>query len=489
MTMPENSITLFDRGNAHLAAGRPAEAMACYEEVLRLRPEAPEVLANLGVCCAELGRLDDALRWYDAALERDRNYPEALYNRGNALREARRFDAALSSYEACLQLKPGFPEAWMNRGLTLMRLGRAADAVASYQQSLRLRPQEPEVINNLGLALQQLGYVETAIDHFSETIRQRPDHPAAHTNRAQARLLKGDFARGWPEYDWRFKLPGRQLPPRALPVWDGSPPAGTTILVRHEQGLGDTIQFVRYAALIKQRGGRVVLECPARLHPLLAKIDGVEKIIDVGEKSPGCDLQAPLLSLPGLFHTDFRSIPAAEPPYLKADAKRVKRWRAALPGAKCVGLCWKGNPAYPEDAFRSIPLAAFAPLGDVPGVSLVSLQKGDGIEEIAAVRERLKLHELPEEFDADGAFVDTAAVMMNLGLVITCDSSIAHLAGALGRPVWLALPVASEWRWFRDRVTSPWYPTMHLFRQRDPGDWADVVARIKEELTPLVAAS
>jgi tetratricopeptide (TPR) repeat protein len=485
--MPDDVDTIFDHGNDLLASGRAAEAMACYEQVLRVRPDAPELLGNLGVCCAELGRLDEALRWYDAALARQPQYPEALYNRGNALRELKRYSEALAVYETALRLNANFPEAWMNRGLALMRLGRAVDAVASYRETLRLRPGEPENINNLGLALQALGYVEDAIDHFSETIRKKPEHSAARCNRAQAWLLKGDFNRGWPEYEWRFRLPGRVLPQRDLPNWDGSPPEGRTILVRHEQGMGDTIQFVRYAALIAQRGGRVVLECPARLHRLLAKVDGVERLIDRDDNAAGCNLQSPLLSLPRLFKTDFRNIPA-EVPYLKVEPKLVKRWRAELPAGKCVGICWKGNSDYPEDGFRSIPLSLFGALAEVPGIRLVSLQLGEGVEQIPAFRERYPLHELPPELDAGAAFVDTAAVMMSLGLVVTCDTSIAHLAGALGRPVWLALPLSSEWRWFRDRVTSPWYPTMRLFRQQEPGDWAEVFARMHEELTPLAGS-
>jgi Flp pilus assembly protein TadD len=480
--MPDDADKLFDRGNQLLAAGRAAEAMPFYEQAQRLRPDQPELLANLGVCCAEMGRIDDAIRWYDAAIAIQPLYPEAVYNRGNALRAAKRYAEALAAYDAALRQRQSFPEAWLNRGLTFMRLGRAAEALASYRSALQLRPGHAETVNNAGLALQALGYTEDAIDHFSETIRQFPRHAVAHANRAQVWLLKGDFRRGWPEYEWRRRLPHVALSPRDLPEWDGSPLAGRTILLRHEQGMGDTIQFVRYAEVIAERSGRVVLECPARMHRLLAKVKGVERLIKPGDDTAGCDLQVPLLSVPGLVRTDFRSIPASGS-YLKAEPARVKRWKTELPkGKKCVGICWQGNSDYPEDSFRSIPLEQFTPLTEVPSAHLVSLQMGEGVEQAAAFREHHPIQELPTGFDADGAFVDTAALIMSLDLVVTCDTAIGHLAGALGRPVWLALPVSPDWRWFRDRDDTPWYPSMRLFRQHSAGDWAEVFSRMKEQL-------
>lgn len=479
--MSAEAQSLFHQANLLLSDGRPADAVPLYHEALALSPGHPECLANLGVALAELGRLDEAIGWYNAALEARPIYAEAYYNRGNAHRYAKRYPQALADYEAAVRISSRFEQAWVNRGLTLMRLGRGIDAVVSYREALAIRPQYAEAMNNLGLALQVLGYADDAIDHFNEAMQLKMDYGAARSNRAQAWLVKGDFERGWPEYEWRWAV-APPLPDRGLPMWDGAALNGRSVLVRHEQGLGDTIMFVRYAPLVQARGGRVVLECPARMHPLLRGVAGVDAFISREDEGHGCDIQMPMLSLPGIFRTEFRSIPAPGR-YLYPDSDRVARWREMLPGGRPrIGICWQGNPDFPEDAFRSIPLSEFAPLADMPGVVLVSLQKGHGAEQAAEFRQQHGLHELPDDLDADGAFLDTAAVMMSLDLIVTSDTSIAHLAGALGRPVWIALGIGAEWRWLRDRDDSPWYPTARLFRQRAIDDWNGVFRRIAKSL-------
>jgi len=474
-----DALNLLTQGNDLLVQQRFTEAIACYEKVLQVRPDEPDALMNLGVAHAEMNRLDEALKWYDSALQRQPQFAAAHYNRGNALGVLGRHDEALAAYDQAVRCDPKFAEAWNNRGLALMRLGRAVEASLSFRQALQLRPNYFEAMNNLGLALQMLGYVEDAIDMYSDVLRTQPDYVDAHVNRAQAWLTKGDFRRGWPEYEWRRRLSRVALPPRDLPEWDGSSPRQRTILVRAEQGFGDTIQFVRYITKIEEAGGRVVLECHPRLHALLREsYEGAIRLVEPGADVSGCDFQIPMLSLPGLFKTDFRSIPSAKS-YLKADPKRVRRWRPKLPkGKPRVGICWRGNPAFPEDAFRSFPLAVMAPLAEVEGIQLISLQKGHGADDTA----EFSVHRLPAEVDEDGAFVDTAAIMTALDLVITSDTAIAHLAGALGRPVWIALHLGAEWRWFRDRDDSPWYPTARLFRQTDIGGWTDVFCRMRDQL-------
>lgn len=459
------------------------EAIVCLNQVLEVEPRRPEALANLGMAHAELGKLAAALPLYDAALRVDPRFIAAHYNRGNALRELRRYEEAVAAYDSALRFQPNFFSAWLNRGLSLVKLGRLGEGIASYQQALQLQPNSPEAVNNLGLALQYLGRLEEAIACFEAVVAQRPDWADPHCNLAQAWLLKGDFERGWPEYEWRWKLRGRSLPPREIPNGDGSSLDGRSILLRCEQGAGDAIEFVRYAAKLKQAGARkVVLEAPSRLHRLLGTCVPIDEMISPDDAATDCDLQIPLLSLPRLLRTNFRTIPNYMP-YLDAEPVRVKRWQSRLPKSKRrIGIAWQGNRDYPEDHLRSVPLAAFEPLAKLPGTKLVSLQVKDGTDQIIPLRDRVPLWEAGPELDADAAFIDSAAIMMSLDLIVTSDTSIAHLAGALGRPVWIVLAYSPEWRWFRDRDDSPWYPTARLFRQSRSGDWSELFERIAQEL-------
>jgi hypothetical protein len=300
----------------------------------------------------------------------------------------------------------------------------------------------------------------------------------------------GHFEQGWPSYEWRWKCKEfGSMPPLRAPLWDGSPLDGRTILIHAEQGLGDTLQFIRYVPLVQQRGGRVIMMCQPPLMRLLAHCPGIERLIPHGETPPEIDLHVPLLSLPKLLGTTVESVPA-DGPYLDADSDLVEIWRhrlAAYPGFK-IGIAWQGNPKFRLDRIRSIPLAQFAPLADVPGVHLLSLQKGAGGEQLAAPERRFPVTDLGCQLDeTTGAFMDTAAVMKNLDLVITSDTSIAHLAGALGVPVWVALNDVPDWRWLLNRDDSPWYPPMRLFRQRRTGHWEDVFDRIAEALRERLA--
>jgi hypothetical protein len=484
MTAPDatDAQSLFLRGNALLVGGQFLEALATYTHARELRPDHPDTLANLGVACAELGRLDEALAWYDAAIRLRPRFAQAHYNRGNALSAARRYAEALAAYDEALHCDLRFARGWNNRGLALLRLGRALDALTSYREALRLLPAFPEARNNLGHALQVLGYVPEAILHFDECLRMDPNFVPAHSNRAQALLLSGDFVRGWPEYEWRLRLPALQRLASPLPLWDGSPLKGRSILLRHEQGLGDTLQFVRYAGVLQQHGARVVLECPPALRPLLQTYPGVDALVSRGDADHGCDCQAPLLSLPGLLRTDLHSIPATAP-FLSVSPERIARWRARLPRTGfLIGVCWKGSSDYPEDVYRSIPLTEFAPLARTPGVQVISLQKGPGRDQIASVQEQFPLLELGDDLDAEASFLDTAAVMDSLDLVVTADTALGHLAGALGRPVWLALTVSPDWRWLIDRKDSPWYPSVRLFRQPTLGNWRAVFEEMARTL-------
>jgi tetratricopeptide (TPR) repeat protein len=474
-------------GNALLRQRRPEEAAAHYREALRLRPDFAEAHSNLGVALADLGRLEEAAEHHREALRLNPNYPEAHNNLGNVLRDQWKLDEAIDCFRAAVRLRPDYAEAHNNLGMAARRGGKLEQAVACYRRALELRPDYAEARSNLGNALKDQGQLDEAAACFEAALRLRPDHAEAHWNRALLWLLRGDFARGWPEYEWRWTQPGFTPRPFPQPLWDGGPLAGRAVLLWAEQGLGDTLHFVRYAALAKARGGRVIVECQPALRRLLAGAAGVDQLVAQGEPLPPFDVQAPLLSLPGIFGTAADTIPA-NVPYLQAKPERVEHWRrelAGLGGLK-VGIAWQGNPAFRGDRQRSVPLAHFAPLAAVEGVRLLGLQKGPGQEQLAGLAGRFPVLDLGPELDAAaGPFVDTAAVMKNLDLVISSDTAVPHLAGALGVPVWVALPSVPDWRWLLGREDCPWYPTMRLFRQARPDDWGEVFARLAAELKAL----
>jgi tetratricopeptide (TPR) repeat protein len=475
-------------GNVQMRLGRFADAQASYEAALALRPGHPDALGNRAVALAEQGRLEAAIAGYRLALAVRPDYPEAHYNLGNALRALRRVDGAAASYERAVALRPAWPEAHSNHGMALAALGRTDAAIAAYERALALRPDYPEALNGLALVRQSRGEFAEAARLFDRALALRPDFAQAHANRAQLRLQHGDFAQGWPEYEWRWKLPGVALPPLPVPQWDGAPLAGRTILLRAEQGLGDTLQFVRYAPLLARGGARVVVECQPALARLLRSCPGIDAVVARGAALPPADVQAPLLGLPGLLGTTADDVPA-DVPYLFADAGLAAPWRALIgpTDALRIGIAWQGNPVFPQDCHRRIPLDAFAPLAALPGVRLVSLQRGFGAGQLD--RAAFPVVDLGRHLEAAGGdLADTAAAMLDLDLVITVCSALAHLAGALGRPVWVPLTVSPDFRWLLGREDTPWYPTMRLLRQRALDGWDEVFARIAAAVGALVAA-
>jgi hypothetical protein len=347
-----------------------------------------------------------------------------------------------------------------------------------------------DACDNLGNALLAQGKTAEAMATYDEILRRRPDSPEAHMARALALLVRGDYDEGWKEYEWRWRCKEFGGLPYPKPLWDGSPLGGRTILLHGEQGLGDTLQFVRYAALVKERGGTVVLACPKVLTRLLTSCPGVDRVVAQGADLPNFDCYAPLLSLPGILGTTRDNVPA-NVPYLSADPVLGQHWLrelAPVRGFK-VGIAWQGNPKYKADRLRSIPLAQFEALARVPGVQLISLQKGPGTEQLAAVADRFRIIDLAARLDElTGPFLDTAAVVRNLDLIVAPDTALTHLAGALGAPLWAALAFSPHWVWGRDREDSPWYPSTRLFRQAKWGDWGEVFARMAAALAKLAAA-
>jgi tetratricopeptide (TPR) repeat protein len=487
---PDNSEAHHSLALTLAQQGKNATAEISYREALRLRPDFPEAHNNLGIALEEQGKLDEAIAHFRESLRLRPEAPETHSNLGVALAAQGKLDEAAACHQQALRLKPDYAEAYNNLGNVLRAQGDVAAAIACHRRALRLRPGYAEAYNNLGIDLVQEGRLEDALTCYERALRLKPDYPEAHLNRALAWLALGQFDKGWLEYEWRWK--GKEMPPRwfAQPRWDGTPLAGRTLLIYTEQGLGDTLQFIRYAPLVKASGGRVLVECPPALVPLVSTCPGIDRVLPQGAPLPPFDVQVPLLSLPGLMGTTLETIPA-KVPYLFPDAALRRQWGQylqAYPGFR-VGLAWQGNPKYRGDQQRSIPLRSFAPLGQLPGLRLFSLQKGYGIEQLAHWPGPTPILHLGEQLDTTaGAFMDTAALMVHLDLVITSDTAVAHLAGALGVPVWVALPYACDWRWLRQRTDSPWYPSMRLFRQSEPGNWEEVFAQIASQLRSQIHA-
>jgi Flp pilus assembly protein TadD len=488
---PHRTDALNNLGIALANLGRPAEAINHFQQALRLQPNNPGTYNNMALTLFKQGRFADAERCWREVLRLFPDHPDVHNSLGIALAEQDRLDVAVGHFERAARLKPYFPEAYSNRALALVGLGRFEEAEAVAGQALRLRPGYPDAANHLGLALLKQGRLEEAMSWFNEALRLRPDHAETHKNRAICWLLQGDYARGWPEFEWRWKC--KDFVPRRFPQppWDGSPLDGRTILLHAEQGLGDTLQFIRYAPLVKQRGGNLLLECPPAMHRLLASCRGIDQFHAKGGPRPAFDVHAALMSLPGLLGTTLQTVPA-EIPYVFAEPALVEKWRqelASVSGFK-IGINWKGSPRYRADQQRRVPLAAFAPLARLPGVKLFSLQKGFGTEELAQVAGQFEVTDLGPRMEEEAdAFIHTAAVMKNLDLIVTSDTAVPHLAGALGVPVWIALPHVPDWRWKMDREDSPWYPTARLFRQKRSGDWADMFERIAIELAKFPFAA
>jgi len=363
------------------------------------------------------------------------------------------------------------------------------EAIEDLRRAVQLQPTMADAHASLGVALSIQQRFDEAMAHFDNALAIDSHCAEAGWNRALLRLLSGDYRRGWPEYEWRWRCKRTiPLPPFSQPRWDGGPLQGRTILLSGEQGLGDTLQFVRYAPLVKALGGRVVLQCPNELLPLLSRMAGIDRLVAADAALPPFDVYAPLMSLPAAFHTTLETIPA-EIPYLSADPGLVAHWRQELTGIRGfrVGIAWQGSPRHAWDRLRSTALEQFEPLAGVDGVRLISLQKGPGSEQLQALGSRLPVVDLGNRFDESaGPFMDTAAVLANLDLLVCADTALAHLAGAMGLRAWVALFFTPDWRWLLQREDSPWYPSLRLFRQSRPGDWAGVFRRMAEALAPEV---
>jgi hypothetical protein len=430
---------------------------------------------------------EEAVACYRQALRLDPGHVKAQNNLGVALIELNRLEEAAACFEQAVATKSDHIDSHVNFGIVRMKQGRLDDAAACYRRALGLVPNLVDALDGLGSVLTVQGHLDEGMKHFEQALRQSPHHAEAHLNRAVILLLRGQWKEGWAEYEWRWRTKAFIGHALSQPRWDGSDLAGRTTLLQAEQGLGDTLHFLRYAALVKQRGGKVILQCEPPLVRLLTGIAGVDSLVTRGSPMPQFDVYAPLVSLAGIFQTTPATIPAPIP-YIHADPQLVSQWcneLAKVKGLK-IGIAWHGSPSHAANHFRSVPLAQFAALANIDGVQLISLQKGPGSEQLAALGGKFSVLDLGDRLDGTaGPFMDTAAIMKNLDLVIACDTAVVHLAGAIGVPVWVALTVTPDWRWLLQRSDTPWYPTMRLFRQQRLGEWDTVFASIAKELQAL----
>jgi tetratricopeptide (TPR) repeat protein len=458
---------------------RGPEALAALDKALAIAPDHADALNNRGNVLLDLKRPEEAIKAFDAVLAAAPSHLQARINRGNALTELGRVDAALADYEAALVAAPNHPLAHYNRGNALRLLGREPEAVVAYEHALTAAPEHVSAWLNRGHALAALNRHRDAITSYDRVLTLQGDHADAHFNAAMSLLTVGDYARGFQEYEWRWKRTGMVARKEfRKPPWLGETPlAGKNIVLHAEQGLGDTVQFARYVPQIARMGARVVLEVPSELKPLLAGLDGVAEVVARGEKLPPYDLHCPLGSLPLACKTDVPNIPAAMP-YLRAPEAHLAKWRACLENLPSprVALAWSGRAAHPNDRNRSVALAQLKPLLSTPGVSFISVQRELRAEDAEVLSREPGITHVGAELDD---FADTAAVLTLCDLLICVDTSVAHVAGALGRQVALLVPFQPDWRWMLERDTSPWYPNIRLFRQAAPRDWDSVIARVR----------
>lgn len=464
-------------GAFYLAHDKPQPAIAPLEKAVQLEPTNPGWHGALGAAYRGAKRPHDAIVSFRRAIEIGPRSAEALNNLSLAQKDAGEFAAGLASLDEALRLAPDFVNAHFNRGSLLAAMGRWDDSIASYRRAIELNPNDAVAHCSIGVTYYGAGRLDEAVAAFDRAQALKPDYIEVRRNRGMAWLLAGDYARGWREFEHRLDCDDFRKFNFTQARWDGGSLAGRTLLVCSEQGLGDTLQFVRYLPLAAQAAHRVWFDAHEALKPLLVQSGYGEYLFD-SAAPPAFDVYTSLLSLAGHL-PDASGAPYWSAPYLRGDRERVAQWRtrlAGMPGVK-VGIVWAGNPDHPHDRFRSTRLAEFAPLAAVPGVQLVSLQKGAGREQLAALAGAFPVLDLADELDrTGGAFLDTAAVLECLDLLVTVDTSAAHLAGALGRPVWVALDRSPDWRWLLAGTATPWYPTMRLFRQQEQGAWPAVFA-------------
>ena len=486
---PKHQFSWKILGAIYAQTGRFSEALVAGKKAVHLMPKDVDALNNLGTTLNSLGKIEEAEATLGQAIALQPDSADAHNNMGNALTDKGDLETAIDSYKRALQIKPDFAVAYYNMGVALKANDDPDGAIDSYQKALKIRPDYVEAYNNLGDTLNEEGKLDSAIDNLKQAIKIKPDFADASYNLAYPYLLLGSLEKGFNFYESRLsKTKPTLAPARAHLIWDGEKSlSGKYFVIYEEQGLGDIIQFCRYLPLLEQKGANITFKVKSNLHALLQTMDSNSRLVSsISEENENkIDFEAPLMSIPHLLNTSLDTIPALNP-YLFADQGKTQTWGGRVSTDKFkVGICWQGSKSNTMDVGRSFPLSLFAGISTIPNVELISLHKGEGEAQMAGID--FHVTTLGHDFDAgQNAFLDTAAVMMNCNLIITACTSIAHLAGAIGRPTWVALKQTPDWRWMLDRPDSPWYPTITLYRQKTRGDWVDVFDTIERDLRNLL---
>jgi tetratricopeptide (TPR) repeat protein len=473
--------TLSLLGVIALQRGDPLAAVHLTERAINLAPAMAELHVNLAPALQLLGRLDDATAACRKAIELKPGLIGAYVNLAQILQAQCRFVEAEECCQKALSIDPNYAMIHNCLALALLSQDRLVEAQSEARRAIAVAPAFPQAWNTLGMILMDAGRIDDSITALERSLALNPTSPATHYNYAMALLLSGNLSPGFAEYEWRWKCPSAEPLHRNYPWprWDGSDLIGKTLLLHAEQGFGDVIQFIRYVPQIAARCGRVVVSCQPEVRRLLSAVEGIAQIIGFDDSVEGVDAHLPLMSLPLVLGTTLENIPA-NVPYLQADQSAVAQWQTRTSGALGklkVGIAWAGNPSHANDRRRSLPSELLSSLSEIDGIAWHSLQKSTG--DLQPAPPPLPLIDLTSSLSD---FSETASLIQNLDLIITVDTAVAHLAGAMGKPVWILLPFAPDWRWMRDREDSPWYPTAHLLRQPAPGDWNSVIGRVRDEV-------
>ena len=484
----------FNKGIVLTQLRRHQQAADCFMQAININPDYQKAYIHAGHALHTCNRLEEACQVYKRGIERFPDNAELHYRYGISLKDQDLFEEGISELRRAKELNPSHKVYALELANALHLIDASQEALYLYESLLEENPNNHHLLYNFGYTLKKMGYIAQAIDVYDRVLEFDPEYALARFSRSLSYLTLGDFEQGWREYEWRWAAYDESPKKANCPVWNGCDPQGMRLLLYAEQGLGDTIQFIRYASALKERGAYIVVETQAALKQILQLCPYIDEVYQRGESLPACDAQAALMSLPLLCGTRLETIPHPVP-YLYADQTLTAYWQERLSRDTNfkIGICWQGNPHYRTQALRqavagkSMPVKAFAPLAALEGVTLYSLQKAGGEAQLNELDGLMHIVDFGDELDTThGRFMDTLAIMKQMDLIISIDTGTCHIAGALGIPVWNLLPTPADWRWMLDRTDTPWYDNMRLFRQPTPGDWQGSIAECKQALMPIL---